>query len=293
MSMLSIIVVEYFSRPHLDRLLDSVAMYEKEAPIWVSSNSAYAQSDRLELCRRFPQAQFLFNEKNLGYAGGVNRALAQLMTPYAAILNPDVELTEEIAIRGLAPFSEDSRLAVVGPKVLDGSGEPSHTFRRFYTPSYVLARYLCMSKTARFRRIRDYFLMADASRDVFTYVDWVNGGSQFVRMDAYREVGGMDERYFLYMEDMDWCRVFWRAGWRVAYWPGVSLVHPIKYDGTRRGVFGIMSKAARRQIWSYFKYLLKWEPAVSSPAAALQAEVNARRSHLRGSATCAYPVRVC
>lgn len=255
---LTIIVVEYLSEPHLRELMASLDHFEPDAPVLISSNSVYSDAQAQQMNTAYPRATFLRNDGNLGYAGGVNRALALVKTPYAAILNPDVALTRPVAADTHAVFAGDTKLGMFGPMVLDGAGVPTCSFRRFYPPSYILARYFGFAALPFFRGIPARYLMKDASRDAFRLADWVSGGAMFVRMDAVRAVGGMDERYFLYMEDMDWCRCFWRAGWRVGYSPDICVVHRAQHAGTGRGLAGIFTRAARRQIGSYVKYVLKW-----------------------------------
>lgn len=265
---LTVIVVEYHSGPHLGALMASLRRHEPGAPVLVSSNSCYDDATVAALAAAHPQAEILRNAGNLGYAGGVNRALERVHTPLAAILNPDVTLVEPVAHAAARLFERDPRLGLFGPKVLDGDGVPTCSFRRFYPPSYILARYAGLGRLPGCRDITRRYLMQDAPRDEAVYADWVSGGAMFVRMDAARAVGPMDERYFLYMEDMDWCRSFWRADWRVAYRPGLTLVHRAQHAGTRRGLAGLLSWSTRRQVSSYARYLLKWGGVSYSPAAA-------------------------
>lgn len=263
---LTIVVVEYHSEPHLGELMASIAAFQPDAPVLVSSNSLYDAARIRELSAAYPQATFLRNDGNLGYSGGVNRALARVQTPYAAVLNPDVTLTRAIADDTHRIFTRDPALGLFGPKVLDGAGVPTCSFRRFYPPSFILARYFGLGALPPFRGIPAHYLMKATDRDAACYADWVSGGAMFIRMEAARAVGGMDERYFLYMEDMDWCRCFWRAGWRVGYSPDVCLVHRAQHAGTKRGLAGVLSKATRRQILGYAKYVLKWGLAAYAPA---------------------------
>lgn len=267
---LTIVVVEYLSQPHLGALMASLATHQPDAPVIISSNSEYSPDEVRRMAAIFPRALFLRNDGNLGYAGGVNRALAHVRTPFVAILNPDVTLTRSMAVDAIGAFERDGQLGLFGPRVLDGDGVPTFSFRRFYPPSYILARYFGLGALPGLRGLAAHYLMQESSRDAVTYADWVSGGAMFVRMDAARTVGPMDERYFLYMEDMDWCRSFWRAGWRVGYEPSIALVHRAQHAGTRRGLAGVLSLSTRRQIRAYFQYLLKWGGLAYSPAAQLQ-----------------------
>jgi N-acetylglucosaminyl-diphospho-decaprenol L-rhamnosyltransferase len=263
---LTLIVVEYFNRQHLHTLAKSIRAFEPDVPVLISSNSVYDTAMQQQLRQELPGWQWLHNGSNLGYAGGVNRALANISTPYAAILNPDVELVEPLIEKTRAVFENNPQLAIFGPRVQDGSSKTTYSFRRFYPPQYILARYLGVVPRETKRRIQDYYLMADASRDQATCADWVSGGAMFVRMDAVRAAGGMDERYFLYMEDMDWCRIFWCAGWNVAYRPDITLIHRAQHQTTRGGLHAALSPATRHHLKSYAKYVLKWGLSPYNPA---------------------------
>jgi len=268
---LTVIVVEYFSQPHLATLAKSIRAIEPDVPVLVSSNSGYDAAMQQQLKQELPGWQWLHNESNLGYAGAVNRALAKVATPYAAILNPDVELVEPIAKKTRAVFEDNPQLAVFGPRVQDGSRKTTFSFRRFYPPQYILARYLGVATGDTKRHIQDYYLMVDASRDQATCADWVSGGAMFARMDAVQDAGGMDERYFLYMEDMDWCRSLWMAGWRVAYRPDITLIHRAQHQTTRGGLRKAFSPATRCHLASYAKYVLKWGLSTFNPADTVKA----------------------
>ena len=255
---MTVVVVEFFSRPHLDRLAESIHTIEPNLPVLVSSNSRYNLVAQQQIIKDFPRLDWLFNETNLGYAGAVNRALEKIKTKYVAILNPDVELVEPLAEKVRMFFEDDPGLGVFGPLVLDGNGNFTFSFRRFYPPRYILARYLDIFPSETKKRIQDYYLMVDAPRNQFTYTDWISGGAMFIRMDAVHAAGGMDERYFLYMEDMDWCRSMWLAGWHVAYHPGIAVIHRAQHQTTRSGLRKVFSSATRTHLASYAKYLLKW-----------------------------------
>lgn len=266
-ALLTVIVVEYHSRPEIDHLMDSLARHEPGTPVVISSNSLYDDAGRRDFDAAFPGATILHNDGNLGYAGGVNRALARVATPYAVILNPDVELVGPIGDAIAGEFARHPRLAVAGPCVTDETGNRSDSARRFLTPAIILTRMTGMiGNHAWLRRTNARYLLKDRDPRQFFHADWVSGGAMFVRMDAFRAVGGMDERYFLYMEDLDWCRTFWHHGWEVAYTPAISLIHRAHFDSTRRGLRGLLSRPTRSHLAGYVKYFRKWGVRTYSPA---------------------------
>lgn len=263
---LTLIVVEYFSRPHLDILAESIRSFEPDLPVLISSNSGYDTKVQQQYEREFPTFKWLHHGINLGYASAVNKALTKVETSYAAILNPDVELIESIAEKTKLIFEADLQIAIFGPRVLDNDGKETYSFRRFYPPQYIFTRYLGFLPTKLKQRMINRYLMVNVSRNKFTYADWISGGAMFVRMNAVGKVNKMDDRYFLYMEDVDWCRLFWNNGWRVAYHPEITLIHRAQHQTTRGGLINLFSKPTRHHLLSYAKYVMKWGLAPYHPA---------------------------
>ena len=90
------------------------------------------------------------------------------------------------------------------------------------------------------------------------FVDWVSGGAMLVRMAAIKEVGGMDERYFLYIEDVDWCKTMGKAGWKVLYDPRATVLHAGRHSSISNGVFSILTSTTRWHLTSLWKFFCKW-----------------------------------
>ncbi len=101
--------------------------------------------------------------------------------------------------------------------------------------------------------------MRDRAMDEPTDVDWLLGACLLARSSCIRDVGLMDERFFLYFEDTDWCRRFWRAGYKVRYIPQSRMIHLHKRDSAQAGIFAaLFHTATRAHIASWIKYILKW-----------------------------------
>jgi len=161
---------------------------------------------------------------NLGYAAAANRGSAATTAPIVAVCNPDLEVRGGLAAAMVARLDAEPDLAAVGPALFnsDGSQYPS---ARAHVAALDAAGHATLGRlwprnpfTRRYRH-----LDADwrAPRDV----DWVSGALVFLRRSALDSVGGWDERYFMYMEDVDLCWRLRRLGWRVAYDPGGTAVH--------------------------------------------------------------------
>jgi GT2 family glycosyltransferase len=258
-ALLTIIVVDYHSRPEIDSLMRSIDKFEPGIPVLISSNSLYSAPERLDFRGAFPQATVLFNDRNLGYAGGVNQALRHVTTPYVALLNPDVELLMPLATSVSQVFQKNDKLAAFTPVVLNGTGQDTTVARRFWVPYFAIARLMeRVIPIPYLQHVHDRYLRNDCPKSRFAPVDFVSGGTMIVNMAAYRDVGGMDERYFLYMEDVDWCRSFWEAGWWVAIEPTLKVVHHAHHDSTRSLWKGAFARTTRAHLASYWKYYRKW-----------------------------------
>jgi len=102
-------------------------------------------------------------------------------------------------------------------------------------------------------------LMKDYDHKVAAEVDWLMGACLMVNEKALEQVGGMDERFFLYFEDVDWCRRFWLRGWKVLYLPAVKFSHYHQRTSEHGGFWGLATNwVMREHIWSAVKYFYKY-----------------------------------
>jgi len=222
---LSLIVVHYRSRPALERLLASLREAQP-APIreiLVVNNSGDPVED---LLHGLPwPARVMTPGRNLGYARGVNEGIRAAREEQVLILNPDI-LVSAGSIETLMRCAEEHpRAGIVAPRLLNADGTLQLSARRFYTWKTLLLRRAPLGPyAARSRTLRDH-LMADWDHADTRPVDWVLGAAMLARKRAIRDVGLMDERYFLYFEDVDWCQRMWRHGYEVLYCAEAPMVH--------------------------------------------------------------------
>jgi N-acetylglucosaminyl-diphospho-decaprenol L-rhamnosyltransferase len=178
------------------------------------------------LRRREPEVEVVALSRNLGYGTAANRGVARTTAPYVAVMNPDVVVEPGSTKALVDALDADPGLAVVGPRVESPGGDlyPSvrtfpdladaagHAFFHFVWPANPFSR--------RYRMLDwDHAAAAD--------VDWVAGNHFLVRRRAWDEVGGFDESFFMYMEDVDLCWRLRRAGWRTGYEPAARVTHAI------------------------------------------------------------------
>lgn len=161
---------------------------------------------------------------NVGLAAGANLGIAATRAPIVAVLNPDTELRRGSAAALVGRLVRDAELGVVGPRIdnPDGTIYPSarHEPGAIDSIGHALLGAICPHNrfTRRYREL-------DADPAVARDVDWLSGAAMWFRRGALDAVGGWDERYFMFMEDVDVCRRLRAAGWRVGYEPGGSVMH--------------------------------------------------------------------
>ncbi len=225
--MIDIVIVNYNSTEYLLKCLASVkgALKAIPADIYVQDN---ASRDGIEIVRdKYPEVNLSLNRNNIGFAAAVNQALRLGKNPYVVILNPDTVVPEVFFHKCIQVMKESGRTGIVGPKILEKNGRLQHSGRSF--PNMLTAFFGRTSVLTRlFPRnslTRKNLSCGDSDGQLPMEVDWVSGACMVVNRKAIKTVGGMDERFFLYWEDADWCRRMWESGWKVVYDPRLSIRH--------------------------------------------------------------------
>jgi GT2 family glycosyltransferase len=226
----SAILVNYNAGPELRHALQSIAD-ELGSSGWealVVDNASTDGSDRI--VSEFPPARLIHNATNVGFARGVNQALARATAPLVLIMNPDCRLEKRAVATLRAELELHPDCAIAGPRVLNPDGSPQGSARGdpdmltgLFGRAQPLRRLLPRLPASRRNVIVPELTPGTGS----VPVDWVSGACMLGRADALREVGGFDERYFLYWEDADLCRRLRAAGYHTRYVPGAVAVHQI------------------------------------------------------------------
>jgi len=257
---LSVIIVNYNSgqitRACVESILKQDLPYAYE--IIVVDNASTDESVSL-LRSDFPEIEVIDNQDNLGLAAGVNIGIKQAGGQYILILNPDIVVLSG-AINEMVEFMEENKkVGISGGKLLSPNGKLQYSCYRFYEVLTIIYRRTYLGKTKKGRKAVSKFLMKDYNHEQVRDVDWLMGACLMIRRGALHEVGGMDERFFLYFEDVDWCRRFWEANWRVTYLPTAKFSHYHQRSSERGGLWGLFTnRIAREHVWSAIKYFWKY-----------------------------------
>lgn len=220
------VVVAYESGPLLADcvtalLADDSAGGSPEVVV-VDNGSHDGSIERLEA--RHPGVAVLRPGANLGYARAANLGTAATIAPIVAVINPDAVVAPGAGAAVLARFAADPGLGALGPRILEPDGSVYPSARRVPSTRDAIGHAVLGSirpDNAATRRYREL----DADPDVPREVDWVSGAAVWLRRDALDAIGGWDEGYFMYVEDVDLCWRLGRAGWTVAYEPAATVTH--------------------------------------------------------------------
>ncbi len=223
---LSVIVVTHNGRERALATLRSARAAVRETTVqWLVVDSGSTDGTPDAVALEFPDVELL-RRANRGFAAGNNAALACARGRFVLLLNPDVDIPAGGLDRLVAALEHrpEIGLASVTQRGADGALQPS--IRRFPTPARDLGEALFASRWPVLRTLQEPETRAERYHDE-RQVDWLVGAFLIARREALAEVGLMDERFFLYSEEIDWCYRFWQAGWPVVHLPLIEVIHHV------------------------------------------------------------------
>jgi GT2 family glycosyltransferase len=223
---LEVVIVSHGAEALLRRCLRSLAEHPASGTMRVTvvdSGSSDATPDMVE--REFATVRLL-RRGNIGFSAANNLVLRASRSPAVLLLNPDTEVYAGTLDAALARLHSDPRIGMVGVKLVTESGSLDHACKRsFPTPLSALAHFTGIGRGENAGAALSQYRATELDDDEPGEVDAVNGAFMLCRAEAVREVGLLDEGYWLYMEDLDWCHRFWDAGWKVFYEPAGTALH--------------------------------------------------------------------
>jgi N-acetylglucosaminyl-diphospho-decaprenol L-rhamnosyltransferase len=221
----SIVVLNYNTRDHLRACLEGLSEVGLDVEVLVVDNASSDGSAEM-VQGEFPWVRLIRSPRNGGYAFGNNQALRQARGEAILILNPDTLLPAGAVAALLDKLREHPESGIVGPKLLRPDGSMHLACRRsFPTPLVSFYRFSGLGRlfpaSSRFGRYNLTFVDPDAPIEV----DAVCGACMLVRHEVMERVGLLDEQFFMYGEDLDWCLRTRQAGWTVRYEPSIVVQH--------------------------------------------------------------------
>lgn len=222
---LSILIVNWNVKALLRDCLASIARHQGDLRLEVIVvDSGSADGSAAMVAREFPWVTLFACQENVGFARGNNLAIAKANGRYILLLNPDTVVLQDALTRMMAYLEAQPDAGVVGAQLLNGDGTVQSSRRRFPTLATAFFESTWLEPLAPTRLLERYYL-ANVPPDQITDVDWLVGACLMVRRAVLEQVGGLDEAYFMYSEELDWCRRVKDTGWRIVYLPTAQIIH--------------------------------------------------------------------
>ena len=221
------VIINRNTKDFLRACLTSISEQEFEGSIstWVVDNGSTDCSQQMVLSE-FPDANLVWNDRNIGYARACNQGARHTHEPYLFFMNSDTVLTPGTIRELVGCFESHPDSGVLGPRILNDDGSLQYSCREFpsikdaFLHAFVGLFSAGNPATVRYRK-------TGWGHQEEMEVDWVSGCFMAVRRDTFEALGGFDDKYFMYVEDVDFC---WRArecGWTVRYLPAGDVYHHI------------------------------------------------------------------
>jgi N-acetylglucosaminyl-diphospho-decaprenol L-rhamnosyltransferase len=246
--MLTIIIVSFNAREDLERCLTSLHAAPPVTPHEIIAVDNASIDGSAEMARQWAGVRVIDSGTNIGFARANNLGIRHSSGTSILLLNSDTVVPAGAIDRLVAEMDQDATVAIVGPRLVDGNGRAELSFGRMIGPlnEFRQKRLLTSGAVDRLTRRRQY-------------PDWVSGACLLVRRADADAVGGLDERYFMYTEDVDFCAAMRARGRRILFAPEIEVVH-------RRGRSAASAPAAtqahyrRSQLAFYEKHHPVWVP---------------------------------
>jgi N-acetylglucosaminyl-diphospho-decaprenol L-rhamnosyltransferase len=258
MPRLSIVIVTYNSLAEIDACLASLSAHPPslEHETLVVDNAS-PDGTAMAVRQRWPRVRVVDAGANLGFAGACNIGIRQTSGEFVLLLNPDT-LVPTGALGALVAYLEARPdAAVVGPRLVDTSGRAELSFGAMIGPLTALRQKLLVTGSARGVPLVSAYVsyLTRRARDV----DWVSGACLLVRRADAQAVGLLDERYFMYTEDVDFCAAIRARGRRVLFTPEAQVVH-LRGRSVASSPRVVEAAYRRSQLAFYAKYHAGWVP---------------------------------
>lgn len=245
----SISVVTYNSAAHIGALLDSFARHVQGVPyhIYVVDNASTDGTEQIVESKADPNVTLVRSGRNLGFGGGHNLVLNRIDSRYHLCVNPDVIIGSDVVADMAHYMDAHEDIGILSPKVLGSDGNVQALPKKNPRLIYLIARRVSLRFLEKYRREYEMSYSDGQSHDI----EFCSGCFMFMRTALFRQLGGFDERFFLYFEDADLTRRI-RSLARAAYNPAFTIVHRWERAGSRKLKYFLI------QVASMVKYMRKW-----------------------------------
>ena len=239
---IDVVVVSYNSRDTLRACVEPLAGLDGVTVI-VVDNASPDQS--LEAITDLP-IRTVAAERNHGFAVGCNLGVAAGNAPFVLFLNPDAYISEASLRRLADVLVSEPDVGIVGPRTMAGDGTLVATMRRYQRVGSVWATALFVHRVLKRAAWANEIVKSDDPYEHAAYPEWLSGGCLLARRSIIESVGGFDEGFFLYNEDMDLCVRVSAARYKIRYEPTALAVHEGGRSAPRTGLYAVLARSQMR-----------------------------------------------
>lgn len=252
---LSIIILSYNTKTLLQQTLQSIPENPNWEIIVVDNASSDGSSEMVK--SHFPSVKLVQNAKNLGFAAGNNRGILAAQGEYIMLLNSDTQIIDQ-AIQTLIDYLDTHpKVGVLTPKVIlpDGAIDLA-CHRGLPTPWRAFTYFAKLEQLLPNSRFFGGYHLTHKDFDTTHQIEATAGTAMMVRREVIDQVGPLDEQFFFYAEDLDWCKRISEAGWQIVYHPEAVILHLKSQSGKKKHGSKAQAKA-KHHFWDTMKLFYK------------------------------------
>ncbi len=208
----------------------------------------------------YPAVRFIPLKENVGFAKALNKGIKNSCGEAILSLNPDIIIRKGSVERLYNYIANHPEAGIVGPKLLNFNGSRQDSCFSFYTPTTVVYRRTFLGNSFFGKKSLKKFFIRPKEDKPQSIKGWLMGSALMLRSENIKKIGLMDERYFMYFEDVDWCRRFWEAGFEIVYVPQAEMFHYHGKMSASRNIFSLLfNKMTFIHFLSGLKYFIKFK----------------------------------
>lgn len=246
---LSIIILNYNTRELLDACLSSIFNNTKGLTYEAIVVDNDSNDGSVELVKKkYPQALLIQNQKNLGYSAGNNIGVKKAQGNYILLLNSDTQIIGDSLNIMVKSISDHKQVGILGPRIVHPDQSPQKSVGNFYSLAMITLAMFGGEKLGWGRR----------SPEKFCFADWVSGACLMVRKEVFEEIGYLDEKLFMYMEEVEFCYRAKQKGILTAYEPKASIIHK-NLGSSQSGKTDAVLNIYKGLLYFYSKYYPFWQ----------------------------------
>ncbi len=258
----SIIVTSYKNPQILDLCLGSLQENVKNLDYEIIVADGETGERTADLMRnKYSDVQFIPNIKNIGFLALVNQGLDVAKGSFYFIINADIVIKTNTVEKIIEYIKNNPEVGIVSPRMINFDNSTQPSCFRFYTPSTILYRRTFLKRFNFAKKHLSKFLMEDVNKTNGSIeVDWVMGSTIAMSKKSLEKIGRMDERFFMYFEDVDWCWRCWENNLKVKYYPELSVYHYHGAQSSNKNALRavLFNKYSRIHIVSAIKFFMKY-----------------------------------